>query len=157
MMTELLFRADPYLAAADCHIIGHTPEGALIVDRSVFYPTGGGQPGASGFLDWGGGRVRIGGDRLGQGDLPRAQRVSVDNASVIRADATTRGNGGDIVLWSEGRTDFAGSISARRPEKLSAVTRPLATRSASMVSTWVFSSPTPATMSSKKDAPCSRR
>ena len=36
----------------------------------------------------GGGRVRIGGDRLGQGDLPRAQRVSVDNASVIRADAT---------------------------------------------------------------------
>ncbi|MCZ8172274.1 MAG: filamentous hemagglutinin N-terminal domain-containing protein, partial [Brevundimonas sp.] len=61
----------------------------------------------------GGGRVRIGGDRLGQGDLPRAQRVSVDNASVIRADATTRGDGGDIVLWSEGRTDFAGSISAR--------------------------------------------
>jgi filamentous hemagglutinin family protein len=61
----------------------------------------------------GGGRVRIGGDRQGQGDLPRAQRVSVDNASVIRADATTRGDGGDIVLWSEGRTDFAGSISAR--------------------------------------------
>jgi filamentous hemagglutinin family protein len=61
----------------------------------------------------GGGRVRIGGDRLGQGDLPRAQRVSVDNASVIRADATRRGDGGDIVLWSEGRTDFAGSISAR--------------------------------------------
>jgi len=59
MTTELLFRADPYLAAADCHIIGHTPEGALIVDRSVFYPTGGGQPGDSGFLDWGGGRVRI--------------------------------------------------------------------------------------------------
>ncbi|MFN6265190.1 MAG: MBG domain-containing protein [Alphaproteobacteria bacterium] len=61
----------------------------------------------------GGGRVRIGGDRLGQGDLPRAQRVSVDNASVIRADATRRGDGGDIVLWSEGRTDFAGRISAR--------------------------------------------
>jgi filamentous hemagglutinin family protein len=61
----------------------------------------------------GGGRVRIGGDRQGQGDLPRAQQVSVDNASVIRADATRRGDGGDIVLWSEGRTDFAGSISAR--------------------------------------------
>ncbi|MFN7308650.1 MAG: filamentous hemagglutinin N-terminal domain-containing protein, partial [Acetobacteraceae bacterium] len=61
----------------------------------------------------GGGRVRVGGDRLGRGDLPRAQRVSVDNASVIRADATTRGDGGDIVLWSEGRTEFAGSISAR--------------------------------------------
>lgn len=58
-MTELLYRADPYLAAADCRIIGHTPEGALIVDRSVFYPTGGGQPGDSGMLDWSGGRMPI--------------------------------------------------------------------------------------------------
>jgi misacylated tRNA(Ala) deacylase len=58
-MTELLFRADPYLAATDCRIIGHTPEGALIVDRSVFYPTGGGQPGDSGMLDWSGGRMPI--------------------------------------------------------------------------------------------------
>jgi misacylated tRNA(Ala) deacylase len=58
-LTELLFRADPYLATADCRVIGHTAEGALIVDRSVFYPTGGGQPGDSGFLDWGGGRMPI--------------------------------------------------------------------------------------------------
>jgi misacylated tRNA(Ala) deacylase len=58
-MTELLFRDDPYLAATDCRIIGHTSEGALIVDRSVFYPTGGGQPGDSGMLDWGGGRMPI--------------------------------------------------------------------------------------------------
>jgi misacylated tRNA(Ala) deacylase len=59
MTTELLFRADPYLAAADCRIIGHTAEGGLIVDRSVFYPTGGGQPGDSGHLDWGGGQVPV--------------------------------------------------------------------------------------------------
>ena len=58
-MTELLFRADPYLATADCRIVGHTSEGALIVDRSIFYPTGGGQPGDSGMLDWGGGRMPI--------------------------------------------------------------------------------------------------
>jgi misacylated tRNA(Ala) deacylase len=58
-LTELLYRADPYLAATDCRIVGHTSEGALIVDRSVFYPTGGGQPGDSGFLDWGGGRMPI--------------------------------------------------------------------------------------------------
>ena len=59
MTTELLFRTDPYLAAADCRIVSHTPEGGLIVDRSVFYPTGGGQPGDSGMLDWGGGQVPI--------------------------------------------------------------------------------------------------
>ena len=58
-MTELLFRDDAYLAASDCQIVAHTPEGGLIVDRSVFYPTGGGQPGDSGVLDWGGGLVPI--------------------------------------------------------------------------------------------------
>jgi len=58
-MTELLFRDDAYLAATDCRIIAHTPEGGLVVDRSVFYPTGGGQPGDSGILDWGGGQVPI--------------------------------------------------------------------------------------------------
>jgi misacylated tRNA(Ala) deacylase len=58
-MTELLFRAEPYVTSAECQIIGHTPEGGLIVDRSIFYPTGGGQPGDSGMLDWGGGRMPI--------------------------------------------------------------------------------------------------
>lgn len=58
-MTELLFRADAYQTAADCVITGHTPEGGIIVDRSVFYATGGGQPGDSGLLDWGGARVPI--------------------------------------------------------------------------------------------------
>lgn len=58
-MTDLLFRNDAYLAAADCQIIGHTPEGGLIVDRSVFYATGGGQPGDSGVLEWGGGQLPI--------------------------------------------------------------------------------------------------
>ncbi|MCU0828273.1 MAG: alanyl-tRNA editing protein [Tabrizicola sp.] len=58
-MTELLFRAEPYLQAGDARVIAHTPEGGLVVDRSVFYPTGGGQPGDSGVLDWDGGRVPI--------------------------------------------------------------------------------------------------
>jgi misacylated tRNA(Ala) deacylase len=58
-LTELLFRDDAYLTTADCRITGYTSEGALIVDRSVFYPTGGGQPGDSGMLDWGAGRMPI--------------------------------------------------------------------------------------------------
>ncbi|NJS39225.1 MAG: alanyl-tRNA editing protein [Rhodobacteraceae bacterium] len=58
-MTDLLFREDAYLAAADCQIIGHTPEGGLVVDRSVFYATGGGQPGDSGVLEWSGGVLPI--------------------------------------------------------------------------------------------------
>ncbi len=58
-MTELIFRQDAYLTETACRIIGHTGEGALIVDRSVFYATGGGQPGDSGMLEWSGGRMPI--------------------------------------------------------------------------------------------------
>lgn len=58
-MTELLFRDDAYQTAADCLIIGHTSEGGILVDRSVFYATGGGQPGDSGVLDWGAARVPV--------------------------------------------------------------------------------------------------
>jgi len=58
-MTELVFRDDAYQTAADCRIIGHTAEGGILVDRSVFYATGGGQPGDSGVLDWGAARVPV--------------------------------------------------------------------------------------------------
>jgi len=58
-MTDLLFRADPYLTHAEARVIAHTPEGGLVVDRSVFYPTGGGQPGDSGHMVWEGGRLQI--------------------------------------------------------------------------------------------------
>ncbi|MBA14898.1 MAG: hypothetical protein CMN73_00875, partial [Sphingomonas sp.] len=61
----------------------------------------------------GGGAVRIGGDWHGEGTLSRAMTVSVDAASTIRANAIEHGDGGDVVLWSDGRTDFAGTISAR--------------------------------------------
>ena len=58
-MTELLFRADPYLREAEAVVVGHTAEGGILCDRSLFYPTGGGQPGDSGWLDWAGGGLPI--------------------------------------------------------------------------------------------------
>lgn len=58
-MTELLFRDDPYLAEAMARVTGHTPEGGILLDRSIFYPTGGGQPGDSGRIDWAGGSLTI--------------------------------------------------------------------------------------------------
>lgn len=59
MMTTPLFRDDAYLREAEAKVIGHTPEGGIVVDRSVFYATGGGQPGDSGLIDWDGGRLTI--------------------------------------------------------------------------------------------------
>ena len=58
-MTELLFRQDPYLRLCEARVSGHTEEGAIVVDRSVFYPTGGGQPGDAGFVHWEKGRIAI--------------------------------------------------------------------------------------------------
>ena len=58
-MTVLLFRDDPYLTEARARVTAHTPEGGIVLDRSVFYATGGGQPGDSGWLDWAGGRLAI--------------------------------------------------------------------------------------------------
>lgn len=57
-MTDLLFR-DAYLRKAAARVTGHTDQGGLIVDASIFYPTGGGQPGDGGHLDWSGGRLTI--------------------------------------------------------------------------------------------------
>lgn len=61
----------------------------------------------------GGGSVQVGGNWQGQGSGPRAQTVSIDAASQLRADAKVAGSGGEVVVWADGRTDFAGSISAR--------------------------------------------
>ena len=58
-MTELLFRQDPYLRHCEARVTGHTEEGAIVVDRSVFYPTGGGQPGDAGFVQWNNGRIAV--------------------------------------------------------------------------------------------------
>jgi misacylated tRNA(Ala) deacylase len=58
-MTEFLFRTDPYLREAEAVVVAHTAEGGLICDRSLFYPTGGGQPGDSGWIAWAGGRLPV--------------------------------------------------------------------------------------------------
>ncbi len=58
-MTELLFQSDPYLAEAEATVIAHSDEGAIVLDRTIFYPTGGGQPGDSGWLTWAGVRLAI--------------------------------------------------------------------------------------------------
>ena len=58
-MTALLFREDASLREAEALVTGHTSEGAILCDRSVFYPTGGGQPEDSGTLVWRGGRMPI--------------------------------------------------------------------------------------------------
>jgi misacylated tRNA(Ala) deacylase len=55
-MTDELFREDAALAQCDARIVATTPEG-VILDRTVFYPVGGGQAGDRGELRLADGRV----------------------------------------------------------------------------------------------------
>jgi len=57
-MVKELFRQDAYLKETDA-IVTALDERGLRLDRTIFYPTGGGQPGDAGSLRWDGGEARI--------------------------------------------------------------------------------------------------
>ena len=57
-MVEELFRQDAYIKEADATVTAVEERGVRL-DRSIFYPTGGGQPGDTGLLRWDGGEARI--------------------------------------------------------------------------------------------------
>ena len=56
--TDELFRTDAYLASCTATVTAAAPTG-IRLDRTVFYPDGGGQPGDSGMLRWPGGVTAI--------------------------------------------------------------------------------------------------
>ena len=54
-MTEELFREDSYLRSCDAVVVA-VEDNAVLLDRTVFYPEGGGQPGDHGILECADGR-----------------------------------------------------------------------------------------------------
>ena len=58
-MTKTLFLEETYLRDAQAKVFAVTDEGGIILDETIFYVTGGGQPGDSGTLSWGGGKIDI--------------------------------------------------------------------------------------------------
>lgn len=59
MSTELLFREDAYLPSTEATVLAVTDRRGIVLDRTVFYATGGGQPGDTGVLERPGGNIAV--------------------------------------------------------------------------------------------------
>jgi misacylated tRNA(Ala) deacylase len=63
--TQRLDLVDPTLREWECTVLHSSPEDGIVLDRSAFYPGGGGQPPDHGVLLWQGVQTRIVGTRKG--------------------------------------------------------------------------------------------
>src|SRR5690349_3655684 len=85
MPTEPLFRDDPYLKSATARVTAIQP-GGVELDRTIFYPQGGGQAGDTGAL------IRANGERITVTDTRKGERPDVvlhvlaPGASQLEAD-----------------------------------------------------------------------
>jgi len=66
-MTEALFQQDAYLTTCPARVTEAGDDG-IVLDRTVFYPTGGGQPGDRGWLRFDGRQIEIETTRYRPGD-----------------------------------------------------------------------------------------
>ncbi|MGC9665803.1 alanyl-tRNA editing protein [Planosporangium sp. 12N6] len=85
--TERLDLLDPTLREWDCTVLHVDPERGIVLDRSAFYPGGGGQPPDHGVLLWQGVQTRIAGTVKGD-DL---YLVPVEGDPVPPVGTTVRG------------------------------------------------------------------
>ena len=69
-MTERLFLDQPGLDRATATVMASGPDG-IVLDRTIFYARGGGQPGDTGELRWDGGVTPIADTVKGEGETIR--------------------------------------------------------------------------------------
>jgi misacylated tRNA(Ala) deacylase len=80
MATELLFRDDAYIRTATARVLS-VDQGAVTLDRTIFYPLGGGQPGDTGVI------IRDSGERIAVADTRKGAEAGTV-AHVLAAGAT---------------------------------------------------------------------
>ena len=87
-MTEELFRSDSYLRECDA-TVAEVRDNGVVLDRTVFYPLGGGQPGDTGKLSWESGEADVIDTRYGEGGA--IVHVLEEGAVVPPAGTAVRG------------------------------------------------------------------
>lgn len=127
--THRIDLADATVREWDATVVAADPEQGVVLDRSAFYPGGGGQPPDEGVLLWGGVRTRIAGTRRGdelyllpvEGDpLPpvgTAVRGALDDE---RRTALMRTHSGLHVLTGVVFRDFGALVTGGTMEPLTA-------------------------------------
>ncbi|WP_082680078.1 YDG domain-containing protein [Paucibacter sp. KCTC 42545] len=86
--------------------------GTITVQGEHLRLDGGAQLDASGAT--GGGQIQVGGGWQGKdANVRNATSVQADASVLTKADAVDVGKGGEVVFWSDDKTQFAGNISVR--------------------------------------------
>jgi misacylated tRNA(Ala) deacylase len=127
--THRLDLHDPSVREWDAVVINSSAEDGIVLDRSAFYPGGGGQPPDEGVLLWGGVRTRIVGTRRGdeqyllpaEGDpLPPAGTSVRGALDDERRTALMRTHSGLHVLCGVVFRDYGALVTGGNMEPLSA-------------------------------------
>ena len=129
MHTHRLDLDDPTVREWDATVCQASPEDGIVLDRSAFYPGGGGQPPDEGVLLWGGVRTRIVGTRKGdeqylipaEGDpLPPAGTAVRGALDDERRTALMRTHSGLHVLCGVVFRDYGALVTGGNMEPLTA-------------------------------------
>ena len=106
---EIMFSAGDAFATAVRH------NGVARATQSIELHSDGGRIEVGGELVAGtedGGRIEIGGTDLGGEGTPTAASVTISESAVVDASSQGEGDGGHVVVWSDGLTEMFGGISA---------------------------------------------
>jgi misacylated tRNA(Ala) deacylase len=79
-MTELLYRADAYVRETHATVLSVTEQGGIILDRTPFYASAGGQSGDRGSITFGGGTIAISTAVYDPTDKSRVIHVAAEGA-----------------------------------------------------------------------------